>query len=284
LSRSNTIFEKIKADLNVSNKSASDRVAQLRLQAEDIPQSLLPAKPTTTGAEYEENPQERADSWRDIVVKLKTLILSSFDLRVREYEEDIRERDAQRTLPGWNFCTFFVLKEGLARGFESVGLVDDALIGYDELSLGLDNAIQEQQSGSSISRSDSFLSYTKELKDILVQSQPEITLDKAAWDSSAKLISSSRKGYRDMILASNISVFDFKCYIFARQMTILLRMGILHSSELASLRQDRKPSTGQQQLSPTGVDDFGSLSELCRRAASFIAAVSRIMRDDLGHA
>jgi hypothetical protein len=282
LSRSNTILEKIKADFNVSSKSSPDRVTQVRLQPEDIPQSLLPARSAIP--EYEEGPLDRANSWHDVVAKLKTLILSSFNLRVSQYEEDIRERDAQRALPGWNFCTFFVLKEGLARGFESVGLVDDALVGYDELSIGLDNAIQEEQGNGSSNRSDSFLHYTRELKDILVESETESSPGKPAWDFNTKLVSATRKGYRDMILTSSISVFDFRCYIFARQMALLLRMGILHSSELASLRQDRKPPNGRDYAPPSDTDDLGSLSELCQRASSFVTSVSRIMREDLRNA
>jgi hypothetical protein len=277
LNRSNTILDKIKADFNTSSKSAPDRVAQIRLLADDIPQSLLPIKPPGVVTDHTDGPQDLANAWTDVILKLKSLILSSFNLRVSQYEEDIRERDAQRSLPGWNFCTFFVLKEGLARGFESVGLVDDALIGYDELSLGLDNAIQEQEGNVASTRSDSFVPYTKELKDILVQSQTATSPEKAAWDSNLKLVSAARKGYREKILGSNISVFDFKCYIFARQMALLLRMGILHSSELASLRQERK-------VSQSDTDDLGSLSELCRRANAFIASVSRIMREDLRHA
>jgi hypothetical protein len=282
LSRSNTILEKIKADFNVTSKSAPDRVSQIRLQPEDVPQSLLPAKSAVP--DYEESPLDRANSWSDIIVKLKTLILNSFNLRVSQYEEDIRERDAQRALPGWNFCTFFVLKEGLARGFESVGLVDDALVGYDELSIGLENAIQEEQGDGPSTRSDSFLTFTRELKDILVQSQIDNSSEKVAWDSGAKLVSATRKGYRDMILTSSISVFDFKCYIFARQMALLLRMGILHSSELASLRKDRQIPNGQDYKPPSETEDLGSLSALCQRASSFIASVSRIMREDLRHA
>jgi hypothetical protein len=281
-SRSSTLLEKIKADFNVSSKSAPDRVTQIRLQPDDVPQNHLPAKPVVP--EYEEGALDRANSWNDVVTKLKTLILNSFNLRVSQYEEDIKERDAQRALPGWNFCTFFVLKEGLARGFESVGLVDDALVGYDELSIGLENAIQEEQVNGTSNRSDSFLNYTQELKDILVQSQTQSSPEKPAWDSNTKLVSDVRKGYRDMILTSSISVFDFKCYIFARQMSLLLRMGILHSSELASLRQDRKPPSGQEHRPPSDTDDLGSLSELCQRASSFVASVSRMMHEELRHA
>jgi hypothetical protein len=281
LSRSsNTILEKIKADFNVSSKGAPDRVSQIRVQADEVPPDpLSPPSPL----DYVEGSSERSLAWHDLMTKFKSLILSSFNLRVSQYEEDIRERNAQSALPGWNFCTFFVLKEGLARGFESVGLVDDALMGYDELSLGLDHAIQDHQAGGSSSRSDSFLAYTEELKRILEQGKSNGP-SKPVWRAGDKVISPFKKSYGEMIMTTNISVFDFQCYIFARQMTILLRMGILHSSELASLRQDAASVTAPQQSTDAETDDLAPLSELCQRASSFIASISRVMRDDLLHA
>jgi trafficking protein particle complex subunit 10 len=71
--------------------------------------------------------------WQDILGKIKECVLQSFDSRVLQYEEDIRKMDSQRTLPGWNYCTFFILKEGLAQSFEHMLLLEDALIQYDEL-------------------------------------------------------------------------------------------------------------------------------------------------------
>jgi hypothetical protein len=280
---SNTILEKIKADFNVSSKSAPDRVSQIRVKADEIPQNTIPSKSVSSPVDYEEGSSERAIAWHDLIAKLKSLILSSFNLRVSQYEEDIRERNAQSALPGWNFCTFFVLKEGLARGFESVGLVDDALVGYDELSLGLDHAIQDHQNGGSSSRSDSFLAYTDELKQLLEGSKNDGPSN-PVWRSGANVISPFKKSYGEMILTTNISVFDFQCYIFARQMTILLRMGILHSSELASLRQDTTSVTAPRHLTDAETDDLAPLSELCQRTSTFIASISRVMRDDLLHA
>ena len=76
---------------------------------------------------------EELEMWQDILGKIKEGVLQSFDSRVLQYEEDIRKMDAQRTLPGWNYCTFFILKEGLAQSFEHMLLLEDALIQYDEL-------------------------------------------------------------------------------------------------------------------------------------------------------
>jgi hypothetical protein len=71
--------------------------------------------------------------WQDIIGKIKDGVLQSLESRVLQYEEDIRKMDAQRTTPGWNYCTFFTLKEGLAQSFEHMFLLEDALIQYDEL-------------------------------------------------------------------------------------------------------------------------------------------------------
>jgi len=76
---------------------------------------------------------EELEMWQDILGKIKECVLQSFDSRVLQYEEDIRKMDSQRNLPGWNYCTFFILKEGLAQSFEHMLLLEDALIQYDEL-------------------------------------------------------------------------------------------------------------------------------------------------------
>jgi hypothetical protein len=64
---------------------------------------------------------------------MKEAILSSFDMQVLQIQEDTRRLDMQRHMPGWNYCSFFILKEGLAQAFEIMTLYEDALIQYDEL-------------------------------------------------------------------------------------------------------------------------------------------------------
>lgn len=287
---SNTIFEKIRADFNVSSKSAPDRVAQVRLTVETMSgQSPTPAPSTTpspASPPVVESSQEREHAWNDLIAKMKTLILMSFDLRVSQYEEDIREKDSQRALPGWNFCTFFLLKEGLARGFENVGLVEDALVGYDELSIGLDSVVREQAVKGNEGHGGVFPSYTDELLQ-------ELTAQKGGVSSDLQLcekpLSTKRKRYRDLILSNSISVFDFKCYIFSRQMSLLLRLGNAHSSrtELSSKSQPpqsptSEPSTAKKAASTNEkLEDPASLAELCERALSFITSTARDMRMDL---
>jgi hypothetical protein len=294
-----TLLEKLRADFNMPSKSAPDRVAQVRLQKERVPQHLLPAPAPVTSPPIAETPQEQERAWSDVIAKFKILILLSFDLRVSQYEEDIRKNDAQRSFPGWNFNTFFILKEGLARGFESVGLVEDALLGYDELSVGLDTVIRDQakdetQGGVIMSHSEDLFATASE---ILQHSQTKGGDQRASQPSlhDEQPINAQKKDYRGLILANNISVFDFRSYIFARQMSLLLRLGNSQSarSDLAARLQPRPNASVQQRSvddssigTRTGdqtnnAEDLYSLSELCSRALNFITFAARLLRDDL---
>jgi hypothetical protein len=290
-----TLLEKLRADFNVVAKTAPDRVSQIRLQKEKIPPHLLPGPAPVSSPAIAESPQEQERAWADVITKWKTLILSSFDLRVSQYEEDIRKNESQRSFPGWNFNTFFMLKEGLARGFESVGLVEDALLGYDELSVGLDTVIRDQakddtQGGAILGHSEDL--YEK-ASSLLQQPKGDSDADNALHDE--RPISAHKKDYRAAILGNNISVFDFRSYVFARQMSLLLRLGNSQSarSDLAAKLQPRPNASVQQRSiddSNIGMrsgdqtnnsEDLYSLSELCYRALNFITFAARLLRDDL---
>lgn len=308
---SSTILDKLRADFNGSSRSSVDRIAQIRIGINDVPYDMLPrVVPAIPGAgSYFETPQENEASWTDLIAKFKLLILASFDMRVGQYEEDIREKDAQRTLPGWNFCTFFVLKEGLGRGFENVGLVEDALVGYDELSVGLDAIIQEQAtktSGSALS----FLPFTEDLKrqaerarNIMLRdmgvsegldSEDTIDLQSTAdvvdYEDYEIPLNASKKRYRELILANDISIFDFRCYVFARQLSLLLRLANVSSSReelLAKLKEQRESSLqGVAARFPAtqpsdDVENLAVLGEICKRSMDFVASIGHIIREDL---
>ncbi|KAH6623767.1 trafficking protein particle complex subunit 10 [Chaetomium tenue] len=306
---SSTLLEKLRADFNGSTKGAPDRVRQIRIGINDVPYNMLPRVVPAVPTGYTENEQDADNAWADLIAKFKELILSSFDRRVTQYEEDIKERDAQRSLPGWNFCTFFILKEGLARGFESVGLVEDALVVYDELSVGLDNIIQAQAAGGSAeANGGALLSYTEDLKELAQQAMAEIagghiefgegegqavdfqSSKKKRAENDSIPISSTKKLYRDLILANNVSLLDFRCYIFSRQIAVLLRLANAWSSRdelLAKLKE-------QQELVPKGVaprapapkmteesENLTHLAEICKRTLEFVPAVSAVMRADI---
>ncbi|KAK2001505.1 hypothetical protein LX36DRAFT_601142 [Colletotrichum falcatum] len=307
-SGSSTLLEKLRSDFNSSSKSAIDRVAQIRIGINDVPYDVLPRVVPATPTGYTESRQDAENAWEDLIGKFKELILSSFDMRVSQYEEDIKEKDAQRVLPGWNFCTFFILKEGLARGFESVGLVEDALVGYDELSVGLDTVVQEQAtSGDPQTHGGSLLSHTEDLvrraeaaiaelgdEDGSIEDEQPVDLQASEAQKANKFddipISSTKKPYREMIVANNVSVYDFRCYIFSRQISLLLRLGNAYSTReelLAKLREQqesvlhgvapRAPPPKQTEEA----ENLAMLAEICRRTLEFLPAVSQVMRADI---
>ncbi|KAJ5677131.1 uncharacterized protein N7477_002764 [Penicillium maclennaniae] len=256
-----TVLEKIKADFNGTSKTAVDRVAHLRLPKEGTAKS-----------------PELAEQLEDLIDKIKNGILASFDLRVAQYEEDIKEKDSQRSLPGWNFCTFFILKEGLARGFENVGLFDDALAGYDELSAGLDAAIREQLHGSGGQHSTTLLESSKNLAEVakkaLENGAP--TADGSESENPLEIrpedfpLNSEKMPYREMILSSDISIFDFRTYVFSRQLTLQLRAARAPSLSVAdATKKEKKP------------EDLMLLSEICSRSTEFISLAARTLRYDL---
>ncbi|EEB93507.1 hypothetical protein MPER_07821 [Moniliophthora perniciosa FA553] len=126
----------------------------------------------------------------------------AFQASVAQREEDVKRSEGQRQMPGWNFCTFFILKESLASSFEGVKLFDEALLQYDELEASFYQVLKEKN-----------LSWFGTL----------ITPDPR--DDSAPLLSVSKKPYRDLILANTISVFDFRIYLLARQCELLAQSG-----------------------------------------------------------
>lgn len=292
---SSTLLEKLKVDFNGASKGAVDRVAQVRVGINDVPYDVLPRVVPAVPSGYTETEHDVEAAWQDLIAKFKDLILTSFDLRVTRYEEDLKEKDGQRMLPGWNFCTFFILKEGLARGFESVGLVEDALVGYDELSVGLDAIITEQAaSGAPERHGGALLPYTAGLKEAVDRALEALDAEEESDPGVVGVddipIIASKKPYRDMILENNVSLFDFKCYIFARQITLLLRLGNAWSTReelLARLKE-------QQEMVLHGVaphtpptndtnepEDLQKLSEICRRTLEFIPLLSRAMQQDI---
>ncbi|KAJ7740726.1 trafficking protein particle complex subunit 10 [Mycena maculata] len=141
-------------------------------------------------------------AWAEFVNKLKDGLLSSFDLSVSQREEDVKRSESQRQMPGWNFCTFFILKESLAGSFQGVNLFEDALLQYDELEASFYQVLKEKN-----------LSWFG----TLITPSPN--------DDSCPLLSISKKPYRDLILANTISVFDFRIYLLTRQCELLANLG-----------------------------------------------------------
>ncbi|KAG2116743.1 uncharacterized protein F5147DRAFT_743305 [Suillus discolor] len=171
-----SVLDKIKADFNIDKR---DRCVQLSWTAGDHSPVI----------------------WADLVNKIKDGLLSALDSSVSQREEEVRRSESQRQMPGWNFCTFFILKESLASSFEGVKLFEDALHQYNELEASFIQVLREKN-----------MSWFGSLI------QP---VDK---DDSVPLLSITKKHYRDLILANSISVFDFRIYLLSRQCALLNKM------------------------------------------------------------
>ncbi|KAF8831376.1 hypothetical protein HHX47_DHR1000473 [Lentinula edodes] len=143
-------------------------------------------------------------AWAEFLNKLRDGVLSAFESAVIQREEDVRRSEGQRQMPGWNFCTFFILKESLATSFEGMTLYDDALVVYEELEISFYQVLKEKN-----------LSWFGTL------------ITPSPTDDSAPLLSISKKTYKDLILANNISVFDFRIYVLSRQCELLAKAGRL---------------------------------------------------------
>ncbi|KAJ5332494.1 TRAPP II complex TRAPPC10 [Penicillium brevicompactum] len=243
---STTVLEKVKADFNGSSKTAVDHVAQLR----------IPKHGTKS--------PELAEQLEDLIDKMKNGILASFDLRVAQYEEDIKEK----------------IRSEVCR---NVGLFEDALAGYDELAVGLDAAIRDQLDGSGDQHGGALSITSKAWAEM---AKKALNAGVSEGNTDAALFSelqpeefpfnSNKMAYREMILASDISIFDFRTYIFSRQLTLLLRaarapslVGSDPTADVKGAKSNKKP------------EDLMLLSEICGRATEVVSLAARTLRYDL---
>ncbi|KAL6720132.1 hypothetical protein ACLMJK_002053 [Lecanora helva] len=286
---STSVIEKIRSDVNSTSKGAIDRVTQIQLVD----------SPKDSAGQGDRQIQDRTNGWDDFLSKLKLLILASFDLRVRQYEDDIKEREGQKKVFGWNFNTFFVLKEGLAMGFENMGLLEDALTVYQELAFGLQSAIDEQQAEGAQQQTAHFVGYTEDLYQNFEETGAKSRITKAAVsqeqrsDLGASLLKTDRKLFRDLILSNKISVFDFQCYVFARQFTLSLRLTNISNNRAHLVR------TMKSLGSSSGDNDYGTsgsslakpsdyepenlllLADIARSSTDFITSTTGTIRQDI---
>jgi hypothetical protein len=106
---------------------------------------------------------------------------------------------------------------------------------------------------------DSFLPHTEELKQLFDKAQDTASAESLTWNTGNRPISSTRKPFRELILANNVSVYDFKVYVLARKMEILNRMSRMVQ----------------------GIEDLIPLGQMCLLASAEIPSLSRVVREDL---
>jgi hypothetical protein len=152
---------------------------------------------------------------------------------------------------------------------ESIGLVEDALAIYDELSIGLEVVLREMATGQAKGTATSFTDYTNDVQTRIfgpADTKPNgVSAESRNDEYDAQLLFS--KDYRERILRSNISIFDFMCYIFYRQKALVLR--------LANAQSARLENTGKE-----GGEDLVITAEVCWRTSNFVHVAARALRQD----
>ncbi|CAN6675157.1 trafficking protein particle complex II-specific subunit 130 [Trichomonascus vanleenenianus] len=180
-----SVYDKVRADFNSGSKK--DRCVQLR-------------KEYSSELEYME-------AWSDIMTRIKEGVLEAFGRRVDLYEDEVAKLEAKKTVMGWNFGTFFYMKEGLALSFENISLFEDALMLYDELESAFSTALK--QKNATFFASVGFDFDKPPRTPLELQNDPEM---------------------RRQIMSNEISLFDFYCYLFGRQAYLLLMISKVSSS------------------------------------------------------
>ncbi|XP_042421059.1 trafficking protein particle complex II-specific subunit 130 homolog isoform X2 [Zingiber officinale] len=141
-----------------------------------------------------------ASFWEDFDFKIVESIRNTLDRRAQFYEEEIRKMSEQRLMPVWNFCNFFILKESLAFMFEMAHLHEDSLREYDELEL----CYIETVSTPGKQRDFGGLEHG---------------------DDQAALLKPGFKPLSQIVQDDSFREFEFRQYLFARQVKLLFRLG-----------------------------------------------------------
>ncbi|ANB15954.1 Trs130p [Sugiyamaella lignohabitans] len=191
------VFDKIRADFNSGSKK--DRCIQIR---KDISQASI-------------SEIEVMETWSDTMTKIKDGVLEAFTRRVTLYQEEVEKLEAKKTIMGWNYGTFFVMKEGLALSFENISLFEDALLVYDQLEDSFTQSMNQNNAAFFTS-----VGFDENLTDEGSKNRSSSSLLRLGED---KLI-------RHQIMANTISLFEFHCYLFARQASLLLYISKASSS------------------------------------------------------
>lgn len=142
-------------------------------------------------------PSKRDESFLELEERIKEGLVLEFVSRSNRYEQEIKKFLSNRTLPGWHYCPYFIIKEGLAFVLEQFGLIVNALSIYKELKSFVKNE--------------------------------DISFDKfidPGDRSITKILDISAKPYWQKIYENNISEFDFSNYLLARQFALYFKLGV----------------------------------------------------------
>lgn len=179
-----SVFDKIKSDFGGKN---NDRIIQLwePLKENQAPRSV--------------------ESWQNLVIKLRQLLLLSFNRHLGKFEDQVRSLREKRTEPRWSFTTYFLLHEELSFVFEMLGLYEEALIQYDEIDALLTQLVINSKFGEPLDCIDVFMCDCK-------------------CCDGVSLAKGAQEFLRQLIKTQEASYVDLRNYLFSRQCKLLLKL------------------------------------------------------------
>ncbi|MCO5565922.1 hypothetical protein L7F22_019597 [Adiantum nelumboides] len=186
-SNKGSVIEKVKADFNTSRKERVVHLTRLPNLTQSSPSLRNHIDPTI---------------FVDLLTRIKDSVTNTFDAVVGFQDEAVRNELSKKDVPGWNYNKWMAGMECLASTFEAAGLFNEALSQYEEIQ-------------------SVFLQSLMEGKLPFFTSVGGTT----PGDDSAPLLDIDKKDYRDLILRNEISLFDFRCYLFAKRAALLGRTG-----------------------------------------------------------
>lgn len=153
------------------------------------------------------------DDWADLSKRINECVANTLSSQISQYEQDYIRLEEQRMMPGWNYCQYFILKEALVFTFELVGLYKDALNLYDELEASFFQTMSEQG-----------IPWFRKFGGT------------GAEDDSRDVLDYASKNYRELMIQNLISIFDFRLYLFSRQIQLLIKLNLPNEVNERSIR------------------------------------------------
>ncbi|KAK0168748.1 hypothetical protein PV327_002518 [Microctonus hyperodae] len=144
-----------------------------------------------------------AESWRGLISRIRHFMLTAYDKTLSRFEEIIRNQRERRNEVSWNFCRYFLLQEELAFVLEMLGIYDEALVQYDELDALFTQFILNSDIGETPAWLNTFQSPLNNWAGVNLKGNIDFHL-------------------RNSIAQCEISLLDFRSYLFGRQCAMLL--------------------------------------------------------------
>ncbi|GAC72281.1 putative transmembrane protein [Moesziomyces antarcticus T-34] len=182
------VLEKARADFSTSKKEHVVHISRL---------PPVPAVPLTRSGLHSMDPT----IWAELLTKMREAASATFTTTIEAQEHEIARCGVTKGQQGWDFCSYFLAKDSLARTLDAVGLKDDAVGQYEDLEIVFAQAMQTGAVAFAPIGGD------------------------GANDDSLPLLDVHKKPYAELIRRNDISLFDFRCYLFARKSALLGKMG-----------------------------------------------------------